>query len=137
MLLEGCAERDAAQCGESGNLSKYTVTAIAAQLAVLSRAYGKVAHDPLRILTFGGTPTNERRLISSGFKRTGTRMANTGVELFEKILSWPPHSPKDLMTLGLFHMLGDYADDMPRPPHGDPDAATASPNRNVSTTLRY
>jgi hypothetical protein len=122
LLIEGVAQRDPTACAETINLSKYTASAMTAQMAALSRAYGKITHEPLRILTFGGTPTNEERLITSGFKRTGTRMPLTEVELFEKIFSWPPRTAKDLITLGIFHMLGDWADRLPRPPHGDPSA---------------
>lgn len=123
LLIAGASERNTNACQQEGNLTRNTLMALITQLAVLSHVPTKGQTDGLRVLTFAGSPTNHQRLICSDYTPTGINMAKTGHEFYERSLCWPFRSPMDALLLGLLWFLGNYADQMLQPPHGDPHAS--------------
>ncbi len=120
LLIESCSERIPALGGELGNTTRYSAKALVIQVGILSRCHGKAAKQPLRVLTFAGTPNARTRVKNHGYKPTGFKMPRSGVDIYERVFKWPPKSTEDLMFLGLLGLLGDLGDDMLRPPKEDP-----------------
>lgn len=63
--------------------------ALASQQAHLTDVAGIASRVPMRMLAPGGTPENCERLIAFGYKKTNTKMAGTGVDLYERSFYLP------------------------------------------------
>jgi len=108
ILIEACAERPIELGGNEGNATRHTLIALFAQQAVLAYSEAVPKNEPLRVLSFAGTPRNCQRLKRFGYKRVGTKMPGLPVEWYEKVYA-RRFSNADFLFLGLFWMAGFFA----------------------------
>jgi len=85
LLLEACAERPSDLGGEPHRAKKQLFLALLAQCSMLARLSHQAPEEPLRILSFGGTPENRCILEAFGFRPVGAKMRDTGVEFLERL----------------------------------------------------
>lgn len=103
LVIEASAERP--HLGKQGDYrwTRGMYYTMLGQVAALARLNGD---DPLRLLSFAGSPTGTARLRSFGFAKVGNQMADTGVDMLERLVTVPASAKDDTFIRGMFHGLG-------------------------------
>jgi hypothetical protein len=113
LWLEGAASRPKDLGGEEGNTTRHTQLAVVCQMGILSYCLDHRREIPRRALTFGGTPHTERNLRNARFKRTGTRMGDSDIHMFERVMTG---SGRDTLWGWVFDGIGAQSDRWLTPP---------------------
>ncbi len=95
LIVEALAMRPREIATSVQNPTRCMLIAFVCQQAWLTRVDGLAKSVPMRLLAVGGTPENCDRLLAAKYKPTGTKMARTGVDLYERSLSLERKLQKD------------------------------------------
>jgi hypothetical protein len=115
LLLEAVIERPRELGAETipvKNLTRAIYASNIAQAGVFSHRLSPTKTDAIRILSFGGTPVNQKRLKAFGFRSTGRCMPQTGLEYLEKRMSLAGPLSQDTLYLSLMRHFGELLDPM-------------------------
>jgi hypothetical protein len=113
LLLEAVMERPRELGAESipiKSLTRAMYAANIAQAGVFSHRLSASKTDAIRILSFGGSPVNEKRLKAFGFRSTGRCMPQTRLEYLEKRMTLAGPLSQDTLYLSLMRHFGELLD---------------------------
>jgi len=117
LLLEAVIERPKDLGAETipvKNLTRSMYAANIAQAGIFTHRISPAKADAVRILSFGGSPVNQKRLKAFGFRSTGCLMPQTGLEYLEKRILLAGPLSQDTLYLSLMRHFGELLD----PIHG-------------------
>lgn len=113
IVIEALAPRPAEQAinGENPTLSMFLT--LTAQVGALSRCDRLGKDDALKLLSFAAMPLTRKRLISQGFVPTGVEMANSNMELLERVLRVSSRRPHDFIFQAVLNQFSKAFDSPP------------------------
>jgi hypothetical protein len=114
LLIEGIAVRPPEYGPIKINPTKAILRLGLAQCGVFTF---RPKHRPgnIRLLTFAGTPRNEKRLFGQGFRPIGKRMPGTGAKLYELVIPRMPIRMHQMVMRGALRMTGHAIISPPEP----------------------
>lgn len=115
LFIEALAQRPMELGGDGGNTTRNLLSTIFSQGAILSHLEGEKGKKPLHLLTRGGTPQSIKRAKSLGYKLTGNKMRDEGIDSMERVFQWP-YSVDEMVFIGLRSVIGNFADRFLTPP---------------------
>jgi hypothetical protein len=129
LLHEIVAARPRDMGGEAISLKDATralYATVIAQCGVFTHSLPAGASDPMRLLSFPGTPENAKRLQAFGYRSTGKSMPGTGLPYVEKL--WPLNSTntRAALLIALIRHYGELMDGRGRPENDGGTQGSAS-----------
>jgi len=113
VIIEAAIERPKDLGGGKGHTSVPLLIGMSAQLAALSRCDRLPPELSLSILSLAPHALAEERLMNSGFRPTGNRMARTGVRLMQRTLQRASIFDADFIYRAILKELGASLDNPP------------------------